>query len=89
MRIIKVGLGEIVSTPGVSNGKPALIIEPAWKPGVVGYDANQTDLHPDAIVFEIHAAEGAEVLVDDIRRALANHAIHVPASIQGTAPIFN
>jgi hypothetical protein len=89
MKIIKVGLGEIVSTPGISNGKPALIIEPANKPGVVGYDAGQPELHEDAIVLEIHAAEGVEVLVDDIRKALEKHGVHVPASIQGAAPIFN
>ena len=88
MQIIRIGLGEVVSTPGTSNGKPALIIEPANRTGVVGHDANQSELREDAVVLEFHAPEGIEVLVDDIRKALASHSIAIPHSIQGIAPIF-
>lgn len=85
-RIIRIGLGEVISNWGTSNGKPAVIIEPANKPGPVGHrgpGSNDDPLHEDAVVLEIHAPEGLEVLVDDMRKALEAKGIHVPASIMG------
>lgn len=90
MKTIRVGLGEIVSNFGTSNGKPALIIEPALRAGPIGHNApesNDDPLHEDAIIFEIHDAGGVEVLVDDLRKALESNGWHVPASIVG-GPLF-
>lgn len=76
---VRIGLGEIVSTPGTSNGRPAVIIEAAPKPGLVGHDANLgKDLLPGAIVLEIHDSSGVQVLCEDIAKAMTDAGLPVP-----------
>jgi hypothetical protein len=91
MITVKFGLGETRSNWGKSNGKPAVILEPISPSGPVGHEApgsNDDPLHPETVVLEFHAPEGAEVLVDDIRLALVGAGVPVPDSIAGTGPLF-
>jgi hypothetical protein len=81
MKIIRLGIGEVVSNWGTSNGFPALIIEPVDEKGVVGCRApgeNSDPLHPEAIVFEIHSTPGVQILLEDIHSALLSGSFPIP-----------
>jgi hypothetical protein len=52
-KVVVFGEGQITSTPGTSNGHPAVIFEP-------------TDKATGATVLEFHGAEGVNVLIADL-----------------------
>jgi hypothetical protein len=77
--IIKLGLGETVSNWGTHNGIPSVFIEPAVNhSGEVGRELRkdeQTHILPTSIcdggtIIEIHDMKGAEILIEDMRRAV-------------------
>jgi hypothetical protein len=83
VRTIRFGLGEVVSTPGTSNGFPAVIIEPADIPGMIGADANYgKDLRPMATILEIHGVDGIRVFLEDIKTALERAALDIPFTLK-------
>lgn len=67
MTTVIIGEGKISSTLGISNGYPAVIIEPVDKIGIVGEDAHQDNIiDENAIVFEIHNKSGVKILIEDL-----------------------
>lgn len=70
MKVIRIGLGEIVVTGGTSNGVPAIIIEPSKEQGaVVGATVpreNYQEVTDDSVVLEIWDVRGLEVILDKI-----------------------
>ena len=74
MKIIRIGLGEIVVTSGKSNGKPAIIIEPSKEQGAAVGDTapreNYAEVMDDSVVLEIHDVRGLEVILNQIFSSL-------------------
>ena len=71
MKIVVFGRGEVVSCPGLSHGHPAVILDPAKKPGEVGKHAIGYDGQPseDSVVLEFQGNSGLRVLMEDIHTA--------------------
>lgn len=79
LRIVRLGLGEVVSNWGMYGDKPAVFIEPVLgEAGKVGDylpegrepQIQKNSVTTDAIVIEIHDVQGAKVLIEDIQKAV-------------------
>lgn len=84
VRIIRIGLGEVVSNWGTYHGKPALFIEPVLgkpqSPGVHVTEGIEPQICKDFVsdggtVLVFHDRSGAEVIIEDINSALSSEPI--------------
>jgi hypothetical protein len=74
MKLVRIGMGEVVSQLGLSNGCPCVIIEPVPVSGEVGTpgpdEMNRGPVHEDGLVLEIHTVKGAEILIEDLQKVI-------------------
>ena len=73
IRVFRLGLGEVISSWGTYEGYPALFIEPASSPGVVGeFDPSfePNDLRVGSVVLQIHNPSGLDIIKQDMESAL-------------------
>lgn len=76
VKVVRIGLGEVVSNWGTYEGIPALFIEPATRAGIVGEkefpdsEEIKTDVRDGGIILQFHNANGADILIEDINSAL-------------------
>lgn len=79
VKVIKLGLGQVVSNWGRHNGVPAVFIEPViGGPGAIGATLSgdrETQIKNDSIsdggvVIEIHDIRGLHVLLEDFASAV-------------------
>jgi|HubBroStandDraft_1064217.scaffolds.fasta_scaffold282356_2 hypothetical protein len=80
VRVVKLGLGIVVSNWGMSNGVPSVFLEPVLgEPGQNGQkveDGREPQIKADSvshggIIFELHDPVGVEVFIEDLRSAIA------------------
>jgi hypothetical protein len=73
VKVIEIGLGQVVSNWGTYEGKPALFIEPvpvAGKVGQQGPELPKHELTPNSTIIRFHSAKGANVIMEDILSAI-------------------
>jgi hypothetical protein len=73
VKVIEIGLGEVVSNWGTYEGKPALFIEPVTVAGVVGQhapDGPKHEVQPNSTIIRFHSPAGALVLMEDMLTAI-------------------
>ena len=81
---LRIGLGEVRSNHGTSNGKPALILEPISPSGPVGHRApgtNEDQVTDGSVILEIHAPEGVAIILDDLKKAMAKDGMTIPPDV--------
>lgn len=80
-KIIRFGLGEVISDQATVGEIPAVTLEPSTEqPGVVGErgpDLPLTELREGSVVLEFHGSSGAKVLIEDIALALNKSGINI------------
>lgn len=77
VKVVKFGLGEVVSNWGTYEGMPCVFLEPADAPGAIGDVAagysgiGENPLRPGTVVLQFHKREGVKILLEDIHTAIA------------------
>lgn len=75
--VIELGLGEIVSSYGTYEGKPAVFLErvqsigiSSGHPGTLAPDSPKDSVAPDSVILRIHDSAGAHVVMEDMVSAM-------------------
>jgi hypothetical protein len=75
VKVIRIGLGEVVSNWGTYEGQYAVFLEPVAEHGIPGEEAPAHLTAADSVkdestIIQFYSQEGARVLIEDIQSAL-------------------
>ena len=77
IKVIELGLGEVVSNYGTYEGKPAVFLEPVktlgfpnGEPGTTAPDTPKDAVADGTVILRIHSSEGAHVIMEDLVSAM-------------------
>jgi hypothetical protein len=80
VKIVELGLGDVVSSYGTFEGKPAVFLEPVkmlgfqtGQPGTTAPDTPRDSVVPGTVILRINASEGAHVVMEDLVSAMTSH----------------